>query len=107
MPSFGSMTTLRVVAEHADLRNIPGGDMADVVERSALLDRYRTEIGRDPASITRSIHLPVSYDDPGATRQAIGAAADAGFGHIVLRLPAPYTAGVARRVAGELVAASA
>ena len=58
---------LRVVAEHADLWNIPGGDIADVISRSALLDRYCAEIGRDPASITRSIHLSVSYDKPGRT----------------------------------------
>ncbi len=60
--------TLRVVAKHADRWNIPGGDLADATSRSALLDRYCAEIGRDPASITRSIHLGVSYDDPEATR---------------------------------------
>jgi alkanesulfonate monooxygenase SsuD/methylene tetrahydromethanopterin reductase-like flavin-dependent oxidoreductase (luciferase family) len=101
-----SAATLRVVAEHADLWNIPGGDLDDVVGRSALLDRYCTEIGRDPASVTRSIHLPVSYDRPGPTRDAIGAAVDAGFRHVVLGLPAPYPDGVARWVADELVTPS-
>ncbi|MCO5966974.1 LLM class flavin-dependent oxidoreductase [Actinoallomurus soli] len=101
-----SSATLRVVAEHADLWNIPGGDIDDVVRRSALLDRYCAEIGRDPASITRSIHLPVSYDRPQATREAIAEAVAAGFEHIVLGLPAPYPAGVARWVADELVTAS-
>ena len=57
--------TLRVVAEHADLWNIPGGgDIDDLLGRSALLDRFCAEIGRDPAEITRSIHLPVDYDRP-------------------------------------------
>ncbi|WP_226873829.1 LLM class flavin-dependent oxidoreductase [Microbispora sitophila] len=98
-----SSATLRVVAEHADLWNIPGGDIDDVVRRSALLDRYCAEIGRDPASITRSIHLPVSYDQPGPTREAIGEAIDAGFRHIVLGLPTPYPDGVARWVADELI----
>ena len=98
-----SAATLRVVAEHADLWNIPGGDIDDVVSRSALLDRYCTEIGRDPASITRSIHLPVSYDEPGTTRAEIGKAIDAGFRHFVLGLPAPYPADVARWVADELI----
>ena len=41
--------TLRVAAEHADLWNIPGGDIDDCVRRSALLDRCCAEIGRDPA----------------------------------------------------------
>ncbi|MET0133312.1 MAG: LLM class flavin-dependent oxidoreductase, partial [Kibdelosporangium sp.] len=86
---------LRVVAAHADLWNIPGGDIADGKERSALLDRYCDEIGRDPAAITRSMFLPVSYDDPGVTRSAVGAALDAGFSHLVLGLSAPYPDGVA------------
>jgi alkanesulfonate monooxygenase SsuD/methylene tetrahydromethanopterin reductase-like flavin-dependent oxidoreductase (luciferase family) len=97
---------LRVAAEHADLWNIPGGDIDDVVRRSALLDRYCAEIGRDPASITRSIHLPVSYDQPRMTREAITEAVAAGFQHIVLGLPAPYPTNVARWVADELVTAS-
>ncbi|GAA4902829.1 LLM class flavin-dependent oxidoreductase [Streptomonospora salina] len=100
-----SSPTLRVAAEHADVWNIPGGDIGDAVRRSARLDRYCAEIGRDPASVTRSIHLPVSYEQPGATRDAIGDATDAGFGHIVLGLPAPYPAGVARWVADELLGA--
>jgi alkanesulfonate monooxygenase SsuD/methylene tetrahydromethanopterin reductase-like flavin-dependent oxidoreductase (luciferase family) len=95
--------TLRVVAEHADVWNIPGGDIEDVVARSALLDRLCAEIGRDPASITRSIHLPVSYDHPGTTRDAIAKATGAGFGHIVLGLPSPYPQNVARWVADEII----
>jgi alkanesulfonate monooxygenase SsuD/methylene tetrahydromethanopterin reductase-like flavin-dependent oxidoreductase (luciferase family) len=96
--------TLRVVAEHADLWNIPGGgDIDDMAGRSAVLDRYCADIGRDPASITRSIHLPVSYDRPGDTRGKIGEAVDAGFSHVVLGLSPPYPAGVARWVADELV----
>ncbi|MGW5160729.1 LLM class flavin-dependent oxidoreductase [Nonomuraea wenchangensis] len=99
-----SAATLRVAAEHADLWNIPGGgDINDLAGRSALLDRYCAEIGRDPAAITRSIHLPVSYDRPGPTRDAIGAAVEAGFRHVVLGLPAPYPDGVARWVADELI----
>jgi alkanesulfonate monooxygenase SsuD/methylene tetrahydromethanopterin reductase-like flavin-dependent oxidoreductase (luciferase family) len=93
-----SAPVLRVVAEHADLWNIPGGDIDDVISRSALLDRYCAEIGRDPASVTRSIHLPVSYDQPSITQDAIGQAIDAGFQHIVLGLPTPYLDNVARWV---------
>ena len=95
--------TLRVVAEHADLWNIPGSDLNDCIQRSALLDRLCDTIGRDPATITRSIHLRVSYEDPGATREAITNAIDAGFGHIVLGLPAPYPGNVARWITDELI----
>jgi alkanesulfonate monooxygenase SsuD/methylene tetrahydromethanopterin reductase-like flavin-dependent oxidoreductase (luciferase family) len=99
--------TLRVVAEHADLWNIPGaGDIDDVISRSAMLDRYCAEIGRDPAAITRSIHLSVSYDEPKATLDAIGEALEAGFPHIVLGLPAPFPVDVARWVADELITPS-
>jgi len=99
-------STLRVVAEHADLWNIPGGDLADAVERSALLDRYCREIGRDPAEITRSMHVSVSYDEPDSTRHAIGAAIEAGFRHIILGLSAPYPVDVAHWVTAELIVPS-
>jgi alkanesulfonate monooxygenase SsuD/methylene tetrahydromethanopterin reductase-like flavin-dependent oxidoreductase (luciferase family) len=101
-----SKAVLRVVAEHADVWNIPGGDLADAAERSALLDRYCAEIGRDPAAITRSIYLPVFYDRPADTRRAAGEAIGAGFRHIVLGLGSPYPAGVARWVADEVIAGS-
>ncbi|MFJ9780120.1 LLM class flavin-dependent oxidoreductase [Amycolatopsis sp. NPDC101161] len=96
--------TLRVVAEHADQWNIPGGgDIDDLVGRSKLLDRYCTEIGRDPASILRSIFLAVDYDKPAATREKIEEAVAAGFGHVVLGLGNPYPDGVVRWVADELI----
>lgn len=101
-----SAATLRVAAEHADVWNIPGGDITDAVERSRLLDRLCAEIGRDPAAITRSIALPVAYEAPDGTRSAITEALDAGFPHIVLILPPPYPEGVAQWVADELIGPS-
>ncbi|MFI5719882.1 LLM class flavin-dependent oxidoreductase [Nocardia sp. NPDC051750] len=101
-----SDAVLKVIAEHADLWNIPGGDFADMAQRHALLDRYCVEIDRDPATIVRSTYLPVSYDRPGDTRDAIGRAAEAGFQHFVLGLDSPYPAGVAQWVADELITPS-
>ncbi len=49
------------------------------------------------------MHLGVSYAEPGLVRDAISAAVDAGFGHIVLGLPSPYPENVARWVVDELV----
>lgn len=95
--------TLRVVAEHADVWNFPGGDVAAALRRGAVLDRLCTEVGRDPASITRSLVLPVSYDQPGDTRDAIAGALDAGFWHLVLSLPAPYPEHAAGWVASEII----
>jgi alkanesulfonate monooxygenase SsuD/methylene tetrahydromethanopterin reductase-like flavin-dependent oxidoreductase (luciferase family) len=98
-----SAPLLRVAARYADLWNIPGDDIDDAAGRSTLLDRYCTEIGRDPASLTRSIHLQISYDQPDMTRDAIGHAIDAGFEHLVLGLPNPYPVGVAQWVVDELI----
>jgi alkanesulfonate monooxygenase SsuD/methylene tetrahydromethanopterin reductase-like flavin-dependent oxidoreductase (luciferase family) len=94
--------TLRVVARHADIWNIAGGDIDDCIRRSARLDRLCGEIGRDPAAIARSIHLRVSYDQTQTTQASIANAIDSGFTHIVLGLPAPYPEHVAHWVASEL-----
>ncbi|WP_206788962.1 LLM class flavin-dependent oxidoreductase [Amycolatopsis sp. MtRt-6] len=96
--------TLRVVAEHADVWNIPGGgEISDLAARSRVLDGYCAEIGRDPAEITRSIFLPVDYERPAVVRAKIAEAAEAGFGHFVLGLPSPYPEGVAQWVADEVI----
>jgi alkanesulfonate monooxygenase SsuD/methylene tetrahydromethanopterin reductase-like flavin-dependent oxidoreductase (luciferase family) len=102
-----SSALLRVVAEHADLWNIPwSGDIHDLNARSLLLDRFCEEISRDPSAITRSIHLPVDYDQPELTLATIREAADAGFTHIILGLSAPYPANVGQWVVDELIVPS-
>jgi len=99
----GATPTLRVVARYADVWNFQGGDMADGIRRSAILDRLCTEIGRDPAAIIRSNNVPVSYDRPSDTRAGIEQAMDAGFRHIVLMLPAPYLDNVAQWVTDQFI----
>jgi len=47
--------------------------------------------------------LPVAYDQPHSTQDAIRQAIDAGFPHIILSLPAPYPEKVAQWVADELI----
>jgi len=98
--------TLRVVARHADLWNVAGSDVADCVGRSVLLDRYCAEIGRDPASIVRSLIVRLAYDDAAAAREQIAQATDAGFRHFALSLPAPFPQGVAEWVASEVISKS-
>jgi alkanesulfonate monooxygenase SsuD/methylene tetrahydromethanopterin reductase-like flavin-dependent oxidoreductase (luciferase family) len=78
---------LRLVAEHADRWNYPGGMDDAFAERDATLVRLCAEIGRDPASITRSMQLLVRADEPGVvatTRDTIARMTDAGVTHIVL-----------------------
>ena len=72
-----------------------------------MLDRFCSDIGRDPAAITRSMFLPVSHDHPETTRAAVTEALDAGFAHIVLGLSTPYADGAVQRVAEEIIGAHA
>jgi hypothetical protein len=98
--------TLRVVAEHADIWNIPGPPHATIEQlarRAHVLDEHCAAIARDPREITRSTQIIVSYDDPGSTRGTIRQLIDVGFTHIVLGLPTPYPQGVADWAATELV----
>ena len=85
---------LRLVAEQADIWNIPGPPHASlefVAERSHVLDGHCADIGRDPAEITRSVQMVITADDPASVRAMITSLVGAGFGHIVLgvRPPAP------------------
>jgi hypothetical protein len=76
-----------------------------VAERARVLDGHCADLGRDPAEITRSVQVLVSYDDPASTRATVGALVDAGVNHVVLSLPRPYPRDVARWLADEVIAA--
>ncbi len=102
-----SAATLRIAARHADIWNVSGSDLVDAAARSARLDRACADIGRDPASLTRSVVLQLPPDDARAGREQVERATAAGFGHIVLGLPAPWPEGVARWVADEIIVRTA
>jgi alkanesulfonate monooxygenase SsuD/methylene tetrahydromethanopterin reductase-like flavin-dependent oxidoreductase (luciferase family) len=79
--------TLRVVAEHADIWNIPGpphNSVESLVERSRILDRQCEAVGRDPAAVERSAQLIVAEDGAAEARETIARLAAAGFGHVVV-----------------------
>jgi alkanesulfonate monooxygenase SsuD/methylene tetrahydromethanopterin reductase-like flavin-dependent oxidoreductase (luciferase family) len=99
-------TTLRLVAEHADMWNAIGPPVNTVEhlrERSAVLDEQCEAIARDPASVVRSVQLLVSYDHPASTRATLSQLASAGFTHLVLTLRAPYPRDAARWATNELI----
>jgi alkanesulfonate monooxygenase SsuD/methylene tetrahydromethanopterin reductase-like flavin-dependent oxidoreductase (luciferase family) len=97
---------LRLIAEQADIWNIPGPPHNSVDflrDRSRMLDEHCAAIGRDPAETTQSVQYIVSYDDVSAARKAIEELIEAGMNHIVLGLRTPYPDGVAHWVAEEII----
>ncbi len=124
MASSGIMTAPQQVDYDDVLRVWQEADAIAEIEHAWLFD-HLMPIGGDPlgpaceawtllaglAAQTRRLglgllvtSLRVSYDDPERTRQMIADAVGAGFGHIILGLPAPYPVGVVRRIADELIA---
>jgi alkanesulfonate monooxygenase SsuD/methylene tetrahydromethanopterin reductase-like flavin-dependent oxidoreductase (luciferase family) len=78
---------LRIIAEHADIWNYPGVPDDDFRERTAVLDAACAEIGRDPASIVRSMQTVVRCDEAGAATDAralLLEMVDAGVRHLVI-----------------------
>jgi alkanesulfonate monooxygenase SsuD/methylene tetrahydromethanopterin reductase-like flavin-dependent oxidoreductase (luciferase family) len=97
---------LRLVAEQADMWNVPGpphNGVAYIAERGRVLDEHCAAIGRDPREITRSVQVIVSYDDPTGSRKTILELMDAGMTHLVLSLRAPYPQGVAQWLVDEII----
>ncbi|TCO40144.1 alkanesulfonate monooxygenase SsuD/methylene tetrahydromethanopterin reductase-like flavin-dependent oxidoreductase (luciferase family) [Kribbella antiqua] len=97
---------LRLIAEHADIWNVPGpphNDFGFLAERSRRLDAECARIDRDPHDLTRSLQLIVQYDDPAASRSVVRRSIDLGFNHIVLALPRPYPDHPARWLRDEIV----
>ena len=65
--AMGEQIALRVVAQHADIWNMVGGDREALARKSALLDRFCEEAGRDPATLRRSIEVPIAVAADEAT----------------------------------------
>jgi F420-dependent oxidoreductase-like protein len=101
----GEKVTLRIAAEHADVWNYGGGPVEEFARKVGILREHCAAVGRDPAEITLSVQVRLTYDDlAGAARQLQGFV-DVGATHLVLYLPPPFPAGVVRRVTDEVVAA--
>ena len=66
----------------------------------------RFGISTAPQQVSYHDILPVPYDQPGRTRDAIAKAYDGGFRHFVLSLGSPYPDKAARWVADEVIAKS-
>jgi alkanesulfonate monooxygenase SsuD/methylene tetrahydromethanopterin reductase-like flavin-dependent oxidoreductase (luciferase family) len=126
----GPKKTLRTVARHADAWNT-AGTLAEVAARDTILRAHCADVGRDPATIERTVSFPIVLrDDPADAASAFAAACahngtpdagavptllgpprdvaaairpyvDLGFTTIIVRLPAPYDAETLARI-GEV-----
>jgi alkanesulfonate monooxygenase SsuD/methylene tetrahydromethanopterin reductase-like flavin-dependent oxidoreductase (luciferase family) len=61
---------LRIVAEHADIWNYPGSPGEQFRLRDQVLNEHCSAIGRDPATIARSMQIIIRCDEPGAPATA-------------------------------------
>lgn len=97
---------LRLVAEHADIWNVPGPPHASpefIAGRSRVLDQQCAVIGRDPAGLIRSVQLILQADDAPAARRTVAAVIAAGFSHVVMAVRPPSPDNVARWLVREVI----
>lgn len=95
---------LRIVAEYADRWNSHGSPDA-IRERNAILDEHCMAIGRDPASVTRSLYVwsALMPADPWSSLSAfdamVGTYVDAGIREFIVDAPSPEQFSVLEQVA--------
>jgi F420-dependent oxidoreductase-like protein len=99
----GERKTLRVAAHYADIWNYGGGPVDEFRHKNVVLDEHCAAIGRDPASITRSVQVRVNPNKLNEGRDAFRAFIQAGATHLVMYLTAPFPEGIAHRLAAEVV----
>lgn len=79
----GEQVTLRLVAEHADAWNT-FGPPTTYAHKNAALDEWCAEVGRDPASIERTVGIGAHEVDD------VDAYLDAGATHLIVMTGHPY-----------------
>lgn len=99
----GEQLTLRMVAKYADVWNFVGGPVDSFIHKNEVLDGHCATVGRDPATIARSVQLVVRPDDLSATRQITQTFIEAGANHLVMNLRPPFPEHIVHRVAEEVV----
>jgi alkanesulfonate monooxygenase SsuD/methylene tetrahydromethanopterin reductase-like flavin-dependent oxidoreductase (luciferase family) len=103
MGGSGERRMLRLVATHADIWASPLWDVDGFRAKNEVLDAHCADMGRDPATISRSMQVILrAYDRDAyaAARNHVAAAIDAGANHFVLSpaLPAPPMAVLAKEI---------
>ncbi len=94
--------TLRLTARHADVWNPAGsvgGDLEKTLAASARLDQRCAEMGRDPATIRRSVQLRWDGGDSRGLVERAGRYIERGFSDVVLTVAGPDAPRHAERAA--------
>lgn len=66
----GEKRTLLTVAKYADASNI-GGTAEEVAHKFAVLDQHCRDVGRDPATIRKTVQVPLFLNDDPAFKQRV------------------------------------
>ncbi len=98
----GEQLTLRVVARYADMWNYAGGPVEEFRHKNEVLDGHCAAIGRDPASIERSMQITIDPANLGVARDTLRSFIASGATHLILNLRAPYPEDLVRRLAAEV-----
>jgi|SRR6185437_11501228 len=98
----GEQLTLRMVARYADIWNGLATSPEEFARKSAILDEHCATIGRDPATIERSVQVIINPNDLAAGRDAFRGFIQAGATHLVLYLRPPFAPAIAQRLANEI-----
>ena len=98
----GERVGLRIVAQHAQAWNMANGTADEFRTKSALLDQYCKDIGRDPTGIERSIQFLPNAMQGGTVAHARDFI-EAGATHLIFSAPVPYTAAGVRSVWNDVV----
>jgi len=98
----GDKVGLRIAAHHAQTWNTPRATPEEFAKKSALLDQYCREVGRDPGDVERSIQfLPDAMTGDIVTRAREFIAA--GATHLIWSCPTPFSAASVRQLWQEVV----
>jgi F420-dependent oxidoreductase-like protein len=101
----GERKTLRIVAQHADVWNIVGGAPEEAERLSRVLDEHCEAVGRDPASVRRSVGIRFDRADPDAALRAGDAMLARGFTELIVTVAGPEAARHAAAAAETLLPA--
>jgi hypothetical protein len=98
----GERLTLQVVARYADIWNIIPRSVEEFARKSAILDGYCAEIGRDPMHVLRSVQIQVESPFDDRIKENIQSYAKAGARHFVLELSPPFSPDVLRTLSKNI-----